>query len=150
MLKQLLGIKANIPEIILKTGEVIDKLTTSKEEKLQLELELRKAELEFDSKIFEQEVKDRDSARQMQIEALKQDDRFIKRFSAYLTIFSLLFSFIYITLITFVSLSPASQRIADTVLGLIIGLIIGSIYNYWFGSSYGSLRKTDLLKNQER
>ena len=56
--------------------DVLDKFFPDKAQKMQFEKELR--ELMFNE--LQLEFKDLESARQMQIEALKQDDKFSKRY----------------------------------------------------------------------
>lgn len=140
--------------LVEQVGNAVDKLTTTKGEKMQLELEQQKAEREFQVEMAKLDVEeeknrlqDTQSARQMQTAALAQDDRFSKRFVAYLTIGSVILSFAYIFMITFIDIPEKNQRFADTILGVIIGLIIGSIYTFWFGSSAGSGKKTEALIN---
>jgi hypothetical protein len=142
----------NASEIVGKVGDALDNLTTSKEEKLQSEIELKKVELQHEAEMRASDVEeqkihidDTKSARQMQTAALAQEDKFMKRFAAYLTIGSILLSFGYIFCITFIAIPEQSVRFADTILGVVIGLVIGTIYTFWFGSSSGSLQKTNAL-----
>jgi hypothetical protein len=141
-------------DIVGKVGDALDNLTTSKEEKLQAEVELKKVELQHEVQMRASDVEeqknrmdDTKSARQMQVAALAQDDKFTKRFTAYLTIGSIILSFGYIFCITFIAIPEQSLRFADTILGVVIGLVIGTIYTFWFGSSSGSSQKTDAIIN---
>ncbi|MBF04061.1 MAG: hypothetical protein CMP76_12270 [Flavobacterium sp.] len=72
------------------TGEVLtsilDKFIPDKAERLKYENEIRERMFQ----ITKMEFEDMESARQMQIEALKQDDKFAKRFVYYLSILILL------------------------------------------------------------
>ncbi|MBA4155569.1 hypothetical protein, partial [Flavobacterium sp.] len=62
--------------------EILDKFLPDKAEKLKFEMQLR--EIMF--KELENEFRDLENARLMQIEALKQSDIFSKRFVYYLSI----------------------------------------------------------------
>lgn len=89
-------------------------------------------------------------ARSMQVEALKQDDKFSKRFTYYLAAGSLVLGFAYIFLITFSEIPVDNQRFADTILGVVIATVITTIYNFFFGSSKGSVDKNNLLKGSQQ
>lgn len=100
---------------------------------------------ELDYKELELEAKDRDSARQMQIAALNQEDKFSKRFVYYYASFITFVSFMYIFFITFGTIPEANVRFADTILGFLLGVGLSNIIVYFFGSSKGSRDKTDAL-----
>jgi hypothetical protein len=63
-------------------GGILDKIFPDKAEKMKFELEMR----EQLYKSLELEFKEMESAREMQIEALKQNDTFSKRFVYYLSL----------------------------------------------------------------
>lgn len=103
---------------------------------------------ELDYKELELEAKDRDSARQMQISALSQEDKFSKRFVYYYASFITAVSFLYVFWITFGDIPEKNVRFADTILGFLLGVGLSNIIVYFFGSSKGSKDKTDeLLRN---
>ncbi|OHU85490.1 MULTISPECIES: hypothetical protein [Pseudoalteromonas] len=85
------------------------------------------------------------SARDMQKEALKQDDleskRFIYRFSWFWAIAASL----YVAAVTFLKIPEGSERFADTALGFILATALGGMFNFFYGSSQGSKEKTDKL-----
>jgi len=85
-------------------------------------------------------------ARGMQKTALGQDDKFSKRFIYWLTAGSLFLGFLYVFVITFLTIPAENQRFADTILGVVISIIFGTIYNFYFGSSQGSKDKDELTK----
>jgi len=84
-------------------------------------------------------------ARDMQKEALKQQDVFSKRFIYYLASCWSFVSMVYIFMITFVNIPTSSVRFADTILGFLLGTIIATILNFFFGSSTGSHAKDTTL-----
>jgi len=87
-------------------------------------------------------------ARDMQKTALGQDDVFSKRFIYWLTAGSLFLGFLYVFVITFITIPAENQRFADTILGVVISIIFGTIYNFYFGSSKGSKEKQDIITNK--
>jgi len=114
------------------------------------EIEYQKLIKEYELNELKEYLADVQNARAMQIEALKQDDKFSKRFVYYLAAFSIGLGFAYIFFITFCDIPQANQRFADTILGVVISIIFGTIFSFFFGSSKGSSDKTRLLieKNQ--
>lgn len=104
---------------------------------------------EHDRKINESKLqyKDTQNARNMQLEALKQDDLFSKRYVYYLASFWSVVGSIYIFLITFMPIPLANQRFADTILGFLVGTIVSTIIGYFFGSSKSSNDKSMQLSN---
>lgn len=81
------------------------------------------------------------NARNMQVEALRQDDLFSKRFIYYFAIFWSIFAAGYIGFITFGTIPPDNQRFADTILGFLLGTVVATILQFFFGSSMGSKEK---------
>jgi hypothetical protein len=128
--------------IDLTKQDVIKSLTPEQEKALR-EYDLQLKTLDFDrEKAYLNDVAD---ARDMQKEALKQEDNFSKRF---LYIFASVWSLaaiIYVGAITFGSIPQANVRFADTILGFILGTIISTIINFFFGSSVSSKSKTEAL-----
>lgn len=121
-------------------------------------LELIKADpklaAEFADKIAEREadlekayLADMDSARRMQIEALKQDDLFSKRFVYYFATVWSAFAMLYFTFVTFGTVSQSGQRMADTILGVLIGTVITGFFNFFYGSSARSREKDETIKH---
>ena len=84
-------------------------------------------------------------ARYMQVEALKQDDLFSKRFVYYLASFWSLVSASYIGAVTFIPTPIGNERVIDTVLGFLLGTIVATIINFFLGSSSGSAAKNEML-----
>lgn len=80
-------------------------------------------------------LNDVSNARGMQIESLKQDDKFSKRFIYILASSWSVFAMIYIAFITFGSIPAANVRFADTILGFLLGTIVATIINFFLGTS---------------
>lgn len=86
------------------------------------------------------------SARNMQVAALGQDDTFSKRFVYYFAAAWSIFTMCYVVGITFYPpLSEAGKANSATVLGFLLGTAVASIFSYLFGSTKGSAEKSRLL-----
>jgi hypothetical protein len=81
------------------------------------------------------------NARNMQVEALQQDDLFSKRFIYIFATFWSVFAASYIGFITFGTIPEDNQRFADTILGFLLGTVVATILQFFFGSSMGSKEK---------
>ena len=81
------------------------------------------------------------NARNMQVEALRQDDLFSKRFVYIFATFWSIFAAGYIGFITFGTIPEDNQRFADTILGFLLGTVVATILQFFFGSSIGSKEK---------
>lgn len=81
------------------------------------------------------------NARNMQVEALRQDDLFSKRFIYIFATFWSIFAAGYIGFITFGTIPADNQRFADTILGFLLGTVVATILQFFFGSSMGSKDK---------
>lgn len=130
-IKAVTGIDLESKEL---TAEDKQKIMDSQIEIMKIDFE--KLKLEFDNT---------NNARNMQVEALKQDDTFSKRYIYYLATFWSVFGVIYIFFITFGNIPANNVRFADTILGFILGTIIATIINFFFGSSKGSTDKQEMI-----
>lgn len=97
----------------------------------EFELKMKEFELEEQKLI----IADRDSARTMQGEALKQEDKFSKRFVYYLASAVFVFSALIVVMLFFVQIPEQNQRIVDMVLGVIVGSGLVSVLNFFYGAS---------------
>lgn len=140
-----------------KTGVDLDKTNLTPEDYLKLKqfeldheeelIRLRQADDRLSVEVEKAFLEDTQSARNMQIEALKQDDLFSKRFVYYFAVFWSVFACIYIGLITFATMPENSIRFADTVLGFLLGTIIAQIITFVYGSSRSSQNKDSVIKS---
>lgn len=109
-------------------------------------LEFRDKCLEREARLQEAQFQDVQSARNMQMAALGQSDLFSKRFVYYFAASWSLFAMLYVSLITFFPPSTESGKsIAQTVLGFLLGTAVASIFNFFLGSTNGSMEKSKLL-----
>lgn len=93
---------------------------------------------------------DGQNARAMQVAALGQDDPLPKRFVYYLATGWSCFAAVYIFWITFADIPPHNVRFADTILGFLLGTVIAMILQFFFGSSQGSVKSAQALRDLAR
>ena len=134
-LKPLNWISSTIKEI----RKLLDDNITNDEERLILKNKL----IELESIKQSQALADINSAREMQKEALKQEDKFSKRFVYYFAILIIIIAFSYIFFTSFYTIPVVNSRIIDILTGGII-TVISTIVNFFFGSSQGSKDKDNL------
>lgn len=116
-------------------------LVTTDKERLAAEAEMERLGIEREKAY----LADVDSARRMQMEALKQDDLFAKRFVYWFSIAWSLFAMVFLFSTTFMDIPEKNIRTVDTVLGFLLGTAISSIFSYFLGTSYTSRRKDDTI-----
>lgn len=126
------------------TGVDLDSKELTAEDKQKL-LDSQIEIMKIDFSKLQLEYENTNNARNMQIEALKQDDIFSKRYLYYLATFWSVFGVVYIFFITFANIPASNVRFADTILGFILGTIIATIINFFFGSSKGSSDKQEMI-----
>jgi hypothetical protein len=95
------------------------------------------------TKLYLDDMKD---ARMMQIEALKQEDKFTKRFIYFFAYIWSAFAMVYMASITFIEIPDSSVRFADTIQGFLLGTIVAQIIAFFYGSSIGSKQKTEAME----
>jgi hypothetical protein len=100
---------------------------------------------EIDLAQFEAEAKDRDSARQMQIAALQQDDLFSKHFIYWFAWYWSVGSTLYFFSVTFLPMPEGGRDFANIILGFLLGTAVATIISFFYGSSKSSKDKTDAL-----
>ena len=138
------------PEILELVGDavpgagILTNLFKAKQDKTpEQEAEFQKLIRDYEIEELKMILNDVADARDLQKAALKQSDVFSKRFLYWLAAGSLFLGFVYIFVITFVTIPEPNQRFADTILGVVIATIITTIYNFFFGSSKGSKDKDE-------
>lgn len=141
-------------QILKPISDIINNVTTNKEEKIKAETALKEVLLQFELAVEQEWTKreaailaDVASARDMQKAALAQDDKFSKRFVYYFITAWSIFSMAYLALVTFIEIPKDSVRHADTILGFLLGTAIASIIAYMVGSTRGSEHKNETIKN---
>lgn len=154
-LKDLISGGAN--SLVDSVGKVLDNVVTTKEEKLQLENEIRKSEMQFQldlKKLSNEEQQmilgDISSARQreVQVQTSEYATQLAKNVAPFLALGTTV-----ITLGLFYVLIFSSQNIPDDkkdIILYILGVLsatLTQIYSYYFGSSAGSASKSHTLAN---
>ena len=130
------------------TGIDLDEKALTNEDKQKImdsQIEIMK--IDFEKLKLEQD--NVNNARAMQVEALKQDDIFSKRYVYYLASFWSIVGVVYIFFITFAPIPESNVRFADTVLGFLLGTILATIINFFLGSSKSSADKNQLLVDKK-
>ncbi|WP_062125867.1 hypothetical protein [Geofilum rubicundum] len=133
--------------LVSSTGTIVDSLTTTKGEKMQLDLELRKAEWGYinEARRLENEergliLQDKDSARKMhrQVQMSDKASRLNKNVSAYLALITTALSFALFFVILFFpeQLQEGGQDIIIYILG-VLSAIVTQVFSFYFGSSLG-------------
>lgn len=113
----------------------LDRLIPDKTERLKLIAEIEKDLRDHSYNILKIEFEDLDSARKMQIEALKQDDLFSKRFIYYLTII-LLSSAVLVSVLPFFLEYPKENLPIITRATDFLYMISGAqVIAFFFGKS---------------
>ena len=85
-------------------------------------------------RLLELDLENVKDARDMQKEALKQNDAFSKRFLYYLSTFWSLIAAVYFFLATFTPVH--NDKIADIILGFLLGSVVGVMMNFFYGDSH--------------
>ena len=127
------------------SGATQEQLVKLKE--LDQGFQLKMQELGFNTldSLVKAEVSDKASARQMQVEALKQDGWFAKNFVYLLATFWTVSAIVYIGFVTFGTIPEANVRFADTILGFLLGTVIATIINFFMGTSFSSRVKDESI-----
>ena len=102
-----------------------------------------------EEKLGDQEIKleeiaagDRDSARDMQVSALSQSDRFAKLFVYWYAIGITITSFIYFFAVTFIPIPTADQKtMANIILGFLLGTGLATIIAFFYGTTKKNLEQ---------
>ena len=139
------------------TRGIIDEIFTSKEEKGAQEISKQELELKLTTFLKEHElavkeqkadveklfIEDRQNARQMQVAALNQKDKFAKRYVYFLSSFIVIGAFIFGVGLMFIDVPVANREI---VLQFATVFLFGgavTVIQYFFGSSKGSQDKDE-------
>lgn len=109
-------------------------------------LRIRQADNQLEAAVEMAYLKDTQSAREMQVAALQQQDLFSKHFIYGFAIFWSLAAIGYVFTITLASVPKDNVRFADTVLGFLLGTVIAQVINFFYGSSKSSQAKDETIK----
>lgn len=87
------------------------------------------------------QLQEMQSARNMQLEAMKSNDPLVRRFVYFFIAFWSLWSAVMLPFMVFGDIPPDNVRFADTILGFLLATMIGSMFGFLLGSSLGSKEK---------
>jgi hypothetical protein len=87
------------------------------------------------------QLQEMQSARNMQLEAMKSNDPLVRRFVYFFIAFWSIWSAIMLPFMVFGDIPPSNVRFADTILGFLLATMIGSMFGFLLGSSLGSKEK---------
>lgn len=145
--------------LVDSVGKVLDNVVTTKEEKMQLENEIRKSEMQFqlDLKklsLEEQQMvlNDMSNARQREVQMLNAPNttklnRNLMPLMALGTILIVLALF-YVLIFSPKVIQSESKDIVMYILG-VLSAVLTQIYSYYFGSSAGSADKAKTLASMQ-
>jgi anti-sigma factor RsiW len=87
------------------------------------------------------QLEEMQSARNMQLEAMKSQDPLVRRFVYFFIAFWSIWSAVMLPFMVFGEIPPENIRFADTILGFLLATMIGSMFGFLLGSSLGSKEK---------
>ena len=135
--------------------QVMEKGVEAVQEKLGIELKPEgEATPEYNAKLSaeamkheefmaELDEKSRQRATDMQMQAMKSDDPFVRRFLYYFISVWSLFSVAFIPCLIWMPIPESNIRFADTILGYILGTVVTGMFAFLLGSSQGSRLKDE-------
>lgn len=143
--------------LVDSVGKVLDKVVTTKEEKMQLENEIRKSEIQFQleiKKLSNEEqrmmLEDISSARQreVQVQTSEHATKLAKNVAPFLALGTTLLTLglFYVLVFAPSEIQGESKDIVLYILG-VLSAILSQIYSYYFGSSAGSADKARTIAN---
>jgi len=147
-------------KLVDSVGNVLDNLVTTKEEIMQQELEMKKAEMQFqlDQRrlgIEEQKniLVDVDSARKRStdIETNANASGLSKNIGSYLAITTTLLTFVlfYIVIFRNETIKAEVKDVVIYVLG-VLSTILTQVFSFYFGSSQGSVDKSKIIEGMRK
>jgi len=116
-----------------KEDAIEQHLTAHPEEMVKLE--------QVDMQKMELQLQEMQSARNMQLEAMKSSDPLVRRFVYFFIAFWSIWSAVMLPFMVFGDIPPDNVRFADTILGFLLATMIGSMFGFLLGSSLGSKEK---------
>lgn len=145
--------------LVNSVGKVLDNVVTTKEEKMQLENEIRKSEMQFQldlKKLSNEEQQmilgDISSARQREVQMLNSSNsttinKNLMPIMAMGTILIVLGLF-YVLIFSPSIIKSESKDIVMYILG-VLSAVLTQVYSYYFGSSAGSAAKSQTISDMK-
>ncbi len=144
-------------QVIDSVGNVLDKVVTTKAEKMQLDNEMKKADHQFEIDMANLSLEDKKAIlgdigdarkRESDIQASPNATKLSKNVSPILALGGSVLCFALFGWLMFGTWNPGDQskkEIILYVLGVLSG-ILTQIFSYYFGSSQGSAAKSDQIQ----
>ncbi len=142
-------------DVVNAVGGVVDKLVTTKEEKMQLENEIRKAELQYELEMRKMDVEEKGQvfsdikdAREMTstVQTSSNATKLSKNVGPYLALGTTLLTFaLFFTLIFGYCDKGNTKEIVLYILG-VLSAIVTQIFSFYFGSSQSSSLKNQTIQ----
>ena len=142
-----------VGQVVDSIGKVIDNVITTKEEKQQLDNEIRKAEMQYnlESRKIDLEEKQAvlkavDSARTMasNVQTSANATNLSKNVAAYLALGTVFLTFVLFFVWAFAEVTQSQKEIVLYILG-VLSAIDTQIFSFYFGSSQGSKDKQAVI-----
>lgn len=135
--------------LVDKVGQVLDDVITTKEEKINLQNEIRKAEMQFELEDKKLSIEDTGNARNREIQIAQSESatKLAKNVSPILAVSTVILTFFFFGMLIFADLSDKKENIIVYILG-VLSAINAQIYSYYFGSSSSSLAKDKIIQNK--
>jgi len=145
--------------LVDSVGKVLDNVITTKEEKMQLDNEMKKSEMQFQldiKKLSNEEqamvLGDLNSARQreVQVQTSAYATELAKNVAPYLALGTTVITLglFYVLIFTPDVIKGESKDVILYILG-VLSAVLTQIYSYYFGSSAGSAAKSHTLANMQ-
>ncbi len=156
------SISGGTGSLIKAVGDEVAKFTDTKEEKVQYDVEMAKAQWQYQSDMQKMSLAEKqalyldlDSARthDTAIQTTPYTSMLVKNTSSYLALGTVIITFTLFLLVIFYNklfgkeaLDPATKDIVIYILG-VLSAIMTQIYSFYFGSSKGSSDKSITIDN---
>lgn len=151
---------AGASNLVDSVGKVIDDVITTKEEKQQLDNEIRKSEMQFQVELQKMSLEEKQlvigdlsNARTREVEIAKSENatKLAKNTLPLMALGTILLSFIlfYVLIFSPNMIPTVSKDIVIYILG-VLSAILGQVYSYYFGSSASSASKDKTIQNFQK
>lgn len=135
----------NFSGALTEVGDLLGKSNSPEAPALLREFDSMKND--FEKEIYALEIQDRDSARSLQKAALAQDSWFAKHFLYILASFIILSATIMGLMLFFYEFPEGNKRMIEMFMDIYLFAGALLVLNFFFGSSKGSLDKTQMMKS---
>lgn len=145
--------------LVDSVGKVLDNVVTTKGEKMQLENEIRKSEMQFQLDLKKLSLEEQQLIigdvsnarnREIQVQTSEHATKLAKNVSPYLAIGTAFLTMLFFYILVFRpdSISNDSKEIVLYILG-VLSAVLTQIYSYYFGSSAGSAAKQKTIEGMK-